>query len=424
MDYQEMPQEVPPDWYNLFDESTADHSPPTGKMDRYGQPLAEVKPAKDGYAPVKKIEPWNSVSLYELSQMEFPPEDFVIEGLFTPGVNLINADPKAGKTILAMDGVLHISFGLEYWGRKTIKGRCLYLALEDNYRRFYKRLMAMRPAVKDFKDVPLDVVLRSERAAEGLEQQLDLYMEKYPDTRVVVMDIYDEVSAQSIGDNAMNARERDRARMKPFLDMRDKYPQIAIIIVHHNRKTESVSGIHSVSGSQGIAGAADNVIIIKKVKGERNRVQVELNGRDLSDEYPKDFYMKHNEERLGWVFAGKITQEELVGKGDKFDKENKNMSAEAREFVNETFMDRKWITCNEFDDSARAVHPDISHTIWGRARRSAGVKCDKSRMIYHIADQAPTKQEWELYLQSRAEQVGMDEWQELSAEEMESLPFK
>jgi hypothetical protein len=57
---------------------------------------------------------------------------------------------------------------------------------------------------------------------------------------------------------------------------------LAIVVVHHNRKAADADWLNEISGSQGIAAAADTIITISRERGSADAV-LEASGRDLEE---------------------------------------------------------------------------------------------------------------------------------------------
>ncbi len=80
-------------------------------------------------------------SANDLQAMEFPPLEFLVEGLITEGLTLLAGKPKMGKSWMALDIAMSVAIGCDALGdRACKKGTTLYCALEDNPRRLRRRM--------------------------------------------------------------------------------------------------------------------------------------------------------------------------------------------------------------------------------------------------------------------------------------------
>ena len=98
--------------------------------------------------PKKKTDrpkPSNKLATFsasDLQAMEFPPLEFVVEGLITEGLTLLAGKPKMGKSWMALDLAMSVAIGCEaLCDRACKKGATLYCALEDNPRRLRRRMI-------------------------------------------------------------------------------------------------------------------------------------------------------------------------------------------------------------------------------------------------------------------------------------------
>ena len=65
-------------------------------------------------------------------------------------------------------------------------------------------------------------------------------------------------------------------------DVIDSAPGASLVVVHHTRKTESADFVDSVSGSQGIAGSADFVLVLSR-KRHSDDALLSVTGRDIAE---------------------------------------------------------------------------------------------------------------------------------------------
>jgi hypothetical protein len=58
--------------------------------------------------------------------------------------------------------------------------------------------------------------------------------------------------------------------------------RVAVVIVHHTRKASAADFLDEVSGTQGVAGAADSVLVLKRMRGKADAV-LHVTGRDIEE---------------------------------------------------------------------------------------------------------------------------------------------
>ena len=61
----------------------------------------------------------------------------------------------------------------------------------------------------------------------------------------------------------------------------DEY-QVPVLVVHHTRKAQADDFLETVSGTHGLAGAADTVLVLKRSRG-RADAELHVTGRDIEE---------------------------------------------------------------------------------------------------------------------------------------------
>ena len=151
----------------------------------------------------------------------------------------------------------------------------LYLALEDGDRRLQARcrqLLAEREPIPDrlryILTVPPGQVLAVIRHALG----------DYPDTRLIVLDTLGRIMPLPLqGETTYQRDYRVAVALKRIADER---PGLAIIVIHHTRKAFADDFIDSISGTHGLAGAADTIIMLSRSRGKGEGI-LRVTGRDV-----------------------------------------------------------------------------------------------------------------------------------------------
>lgn len=65
----------------------------------------------------------------------YAPNEMIVDGIIPQGICILAGPQKVGKSFLALDISISVASGQPVLGRETAQGECLYLALEDTYRR-------------------------------------------------------------------------------------------------------------------------------------------------------------------------------------------------------------------------------------------------------------------------------------------------
>lgn len=186
--------------------------------------------------------------------------------------------------------VYHISRGIPLWDYPARKAAVLYLALEDDYRRLQERLYRM------FGTDGADNLFFSVSAGNlgnGLDGQLQEFMKKHNDTRLIIIDTLQKVREVG-GDNYSYANDYEIiTKLKQFADSYG----ICIMLVHHTRKQGSDDKFDMISGTTELLGAADGAFLLQKEKRTGNAATLEISGRDQQDQ---KLYLMRNSETLLW----------------------------------------------------------------------------------------------------------------------------
>ena len=236
------------------------------------------------------IENLKTISMSELYESVFIPRPPIIDGLLYSGAHLFVGAPKLGKSFLMTQIAYHVSTGTPLWNYPVRKGTVLYLALEDDQRRLQERSYRMfgTECVDNFI-----FAVTANQLGRGLYEQLQFFIQQHPDTRLIIIDTLQKVRIAG-GDIYSYANDYEIiTQLKCFADSYD----VCLLIVHHTRKQKSDDNFDMISGTNGLLGAADGVLLLHKEKRTSNTAILEISGRDQQDQ---KLYLKRNNENLTW----------------------------------------------------------------------------------------------------------------------------
>lgn len=249
-----------------------------------------VNVMKGHYVPCKKLE---IKSMTELYDTVYPSVKPVVEGLLYNGTYLFAGAPKIGKSFFMAQLGYHVSRGIPLWGYPVVQGVVLYLALEDTEERIQKRLSRMF-GVEDSQNFYFAV--KAETLNTGLEEQLNYFVEKHKDARLIIIDTLQKIKEVG-GDKFSYADDyQNVTRLKAFSDRNG----ICILLVHHTRKLDSSDSFERISGTNGLLGAADGAFVMEKEKRTDNKATLEVAGRDQQDQ---KLYLQFDREHCLWQFV-------------------------------------------------------------------------------------------------------------------------
>lgn len=214
----------------------------------------------------------------DLMAADFPPPRWAVPGLIPEGLTVLAGAPKFGKSFLCLGLAVSVASGGMALGKiKVDKGEVLYAALEDYPRRLQERM----GAILGDDPVPegLHLVTRLPRLPD-LVGYLSDWLETHPRARLVILDVLRKIRPQTDGKG--NAYNEDYDTLTALKDLADKH-STAFLVVHHTRKQLDDGDVfNEVSGSTGMTGAADAVLVAKRSRNTTEAI-LHLTGRDVSE---------------------------------------------------------------------------------------------------------------------------------------------
>ena len=237
------------------------------------------------------------ITARELQRKDIPPVRFIVAGLIPAGLSILASPPKYGKSWLCLDLCLSVAAGKRFLGHVTRSCGCLYLALEDSERRLKARmdkLLSGREAPEGFCFATEAPVLDS-----GLLDELEAFLAAHSDVGLVVVDTFQRVRGAALGrEGAYAADYRETGALKRFADAHN----IALLLVHHLRKMgDDADPFNRVSGTTGVTGAADTMLVLSKEQRSDSTAKLSVVGRDVEG---CDMVLQFDKELCRWVNMG------------------------------------------------------------------------------------------------------------------------
>ena len=216
----------------------------------------------------------------DLMAMKLPPQRFLIPGILPEGLALLVGPPKVGKSWFCLDLMLSLSRGVNALGNIPVE-QCdvLYLALEDNHRCLQERLGLLL----DGEDCPPGLHFKLEwprlDPQSGGLVQLEDFIRQNPSVHLIIIDTLGRVKPEA--ERGKPSYDIDTKATAPLQGLAGRY-QKTILVVHHDRKMAADDPLDAVSGTKGLTGVADTIMILKrgnsKAKGE-----LYITGRDVQE---------------------------------------------------------------------------------------------------------------------------------------------
>jgi DNA-binding NarL/FixJ family response regulator len=275
----------------------------------------------------------------ELLDHAFPPILWIVPKLITSGLTLIVGAPKLGKSWLSLSIGYAVSVGGAVLSKiKVPEYDVLYLALEDTPRRLQSRL----EKIGADRSSRFYIITEWKPGAEGIER-LHLWMEKYPDTKLIIIDTWGRWASVRDG-NDYGAVTEAAAALKSVADQYD----IAIVAVHHTRKAEVSDYLDATLGSTGLAAAADSTMVLRRGRGNREAT-LSVTGRDIEEAE----YVLHFDSDTGtWALQGTTAEVQETG---------------ARQEIFNLLRDSQGMTPKQVADELGKNHNTVKQLLWKMA---------------------------------------------------------
>ena len=218
--------------------------------------------------------PIDLIDAESLSLSSFQRPAYIIDQLLKPGLAVLAGAPKLGKSWLVLDICQQVASGKPLWGLKTNGGSVMYIALEDSKYRLQDRLLS----ITDEPSSRLLITTSCPPLSDRFEDAVIYFTQNYPDPKLVVIDTFQMIrSARTEVSYA-----GDYAETSQLKQLADRLG-ICILLVHHTRKMGDTDTLNEISGTNGIAGSADTLMVLKKPKRTENKATLYFTGRDISD---------------------------------------------------------------------------------------------------------------------------------------------
>lgn len=236
--------------------------------------IHEAKPTAPEAKTVKPLPVYHASELYG-KVLERPP--IIVQGMIPAGLTVLAGAPKRGKSWLALMLALCVSAGTPFLGAQTTQGDVLYMDLESREYRVQDRLSKLIPGRAP---EALQVVHTSDRLDGDLVAQLEHWCAHDAERPVlIIIDTLGRVKGGTRrGENAYESDTRIMGDLQKFA----LEHALAVVCIHHLKKDPggNIDYFERISGSMGISGACDSVMVIQGKRGEEHSV-LNVSGRDF-----------------------------------------------------------------------------------------------------------------------------------------------
>lgn len=226
----------------------------------------------------------------ELMGKYFEALAYFVTELITVGLTILGSPPKSGKSFFVLGMLIAICQGIPFLGRETKKVRVAYFALEDSPRRIKERIANLMGS-ENYEDLEfLDIFWQVPRInipnSEGKytfkltpENDFLAFLDKYCKWhRIIIIDVFQSVR---VGAGQRNLYESEYKELQT-LQRWAQENKVALILVHHFKKgSQGLDPMERISGSAGVAGAADTLITIERNSRSDTDATFTVTGRDI-----------------------------------------------------------------------------------------------------------------------------------------------
>jgi len=131
------------------------------------------------------------------------------------------------------------------------------------------------------------------RLDEGLLQRLEEWVHQARSPRLIVVDVFAKIRPSSrVSDNAYDADYRALGPLQEWVTRSG----VAVLLLHHTRKAAADDPLETLSGSNGLPGAADTILVLDR---DANGTTLYVRGRDIEE---RETALRFDQGQ--WIVAG------------------------------------------------------------------------------------------------------------------------
>lgn len=238
----------------------------------------------------------NITSAADLLEIQFPEPKYAVEGILPEGLTVFVGKPKLGKTWCVLGIAVAVASGGRALGSIPVEaGDVLCLGLEDGARRMQSRLKLLLNGSRCPQR--LEVATTWRRLDEGGLNDIEAWLKEHPEARLVIVDTLKRVRPPESRGGRLYDNDYDA--VASLGDLAKQYG-VAAVVVHHTRKQESDDPLELASGTNGLTGGADGVVVLNRSRG-RTDAELFATGRDFEE---KKLALKWDNTTYQWVIVG------------------------------------------------------------------------------------------------------------------------
>lgn len=216
----------------------------------------------------------------ELCSLDFPEPKWIVPGIMPEGLTILAGRPKIGKSWLCLNMGIAVATGGRVLGNMRVEqGEVLYLALEDSPRRLKKRLLSILAG--GIAPAELHIKTVWPKIDQGGVALLLQWFEEHPLTRLVMIDTLQKLVPKSQKSDGDNQYGKDYDLVGTIKAVADAY-NACVQVAHHLRKADAEDPLDKISGTIGLSGGADTILILDRKRGKTDATLF-CTGRDIEE---------------------------------------------------------------------------------------------------------------------------------------------
>jgi RecA-family ATPase len=204
----------------------------------------------------------NAMTASHLQKHKFEEVRMVVPGYVPEGLSILAGKPKIGKSWMALDLCLGVSTQKFVLGKvEPVDGDVLYLALEDNPRRLQKRIRKLLWGNACNWPERLTLCTEWKRLEDGGVDDISDWANSVGKPTLVVLDTLAHIRPErSRNDTTYDSDYQALLSVHKLANKRG----FAALALHHTRKMEADDPFDTISGTLGLTGCADTLLVIAR----------------------------------------------------------------------------------------------------------------------------------------------------------------
>jgi hypothetical protein len=234
----------------------------------------------------------------DLLKLELSAPRWAVPDIVPEGLTVLAGKPKLGKSWLALNLAMAVAAGDTALDHVEVEGGdVLYVALEDNQRRMKKRISQILSHLGRLDLGRLALTHACPKQDKGGLEEIGAWLADRREARMVIIDTWAKFRpGRKRGADLYSEDYGHAAAVKDLADQAG----VPVVVIHHTRKAAADDALDEVSGSAGLTGAADAVLVLRRGRNEQD-AKLMITGRDVEE---KDLAVRFDRDGGVWEVLG------------------------------------------------------------------------------------------------------------------------